>query len=254
VSAIPAPPIALHDVAVRFGDVPVLEGIDLSVGPGEFLGIIGPNGAGKSTLLRVMLGLLSPTAGEARLFGEPARRFGAWRRLGYVPQRAALHAGVPLTVREVVATGLHALLASGGGRSGRRAARARVADTLEQVGMSPHAGSRFHRLSVGQQQRVLIARALVSEPELLLLDEPTSGVDPEAQATFYALLRQLQRLRQLTLVLVSHDVGVVTTQVTQLACLNRRLVFHGPPEAFLQDAMLRTLYGADVRVVRHDHE
>ena len=117
-------PIDLRGVAVRFGDVPVLEAIDLAVRPGEFLGIIGPNGAGKSTLLRVMLGLLAPTEGEARLFGEPVARFRDWRRLGYVPQRATLHAGIPLTVREVVATGLHAVRGDGAGRPGRRAARA----------------------------------------------------------------------------------------------------------------------------------
>jgi zinc transport system ATP-binding protein len=245
-------PIDLRGVAVRFGDVPVLEAVDLAVRPGEFLGIIGPNGAGKSTLLRVMLGLLAPTEGEARLFGEPVGRFRDWRRLGYVPQRATLHTGVPLTVREVVATGLQAVRGDGAARPAHRAARARVAGALERVGMSPHAASRLDRLSVGQQQRVLIARALVSDPELLFLDEPTSGVDPEAQATFYALLTELHG-RRATLVLVSHDVGVVTTQVTQLACLNRRLVFHGPPEAFLHDAVLRTLYGGDVRMVRHDH-
>ncbi|PYO26578.1 MAG: hypothetical protein DMD86_19550 [Candidatus Rokuibacteriota bacterium] len=108
-------------------------------------------------------------------------------------------------------------------------------------------------LSTGQQQRVLIARALVSNPELLILDEPTGGVDPEAQTSFYALLQHLNRERDVTLILVSHDIGVVAKEVTKLACLNRRLIFHGRPGDFLTDAALTALYGPSVRVVSHQH-
>jgi zinc transport system ATP-binding protein len=151
----------------------------------------------------------------------------------------------------VVATGLLPSLGLFGRIGG--ASRQRIAEVLGQVGMAAHAGARIGALSPGQQQRVLIARALVSKPELLILDEPTGGVDPEAQTSFYALLHHLNRERDVTLILVSHDIGVVAREVTKLACLNRRLVFHGRPGDFLNDAALAALYGSAVRVVSHEH-
>jgi zinc transport system ATP-binding protein len=245
------PFVELEGVGVSYGEVRVLDGINLTVEPGDFLGIIGPNGSGKTTLLRVMLGLLEPQEGSVRLFGQPPSAFREWRRLGYVPQRAALDPSLPVTVQEVVASGLVASL----GLLQRigRAQRARVTEALARVGMEAHARARIGALSTGQQQRVLIARALVSDPELIILDEPTGGVDPEAQTSFYAMLQHLNREREVTLVLVSHDIGVVAKQVTKLACLNRRLIFHGRPGDFLSDAALTALYGPSVRIVSHDH-
>ena len=245
------PFVELEGVGVSYGEVRVLDGINLTVEPGDFLGIIGPNGSGKTTLLRVMLGLLEPQEGSVRLFGQPPPAFREWRRLGYVPQRAALDPSLPVTVHEVVASGLVASL----GLLQRigRAQRTRVTDALARVGMEAHARARIGALSTGQQQRVLIARALCSDPELIILDEPTGGVDPEAQTSFYAMLQHLNREREVTLVLVSHDIGVVAKQVTKLACLNRRLIFHGRPGDFLSDAALTALYGPSVRIVSHDH-
>jgi zinc transport system ATP-binding protein len=186
-----------------------------------------------------------------RLFGHAPIAFRQWGRLGYVPQKATLDPALPVTVREVVATGL---LPSLGlfARIGK-AERQRIGEVLGQVGMERHGAARIGALSPGQQQRVLIARALVSKPELLILDEPTGGVDPEAQTSFYALLHHLHRERDVTLILVSHDIGVVAKEVTKLACLNRRLIFHGRPGDFLGDAALAALYGPAVRVVSHDH-
>ena len=245
------PFVELEDVDVDFGAGPVLERINLTVEAGDFLGLIGPNGSGKTTLLRVILGLLPPTRGTVRLFGHPPAAFRQWGRLGYVPQRATLDRSLPVTVREVVATGLLPSLGLFGRLSA--SARERITEVLNQVGMAAQAGARIGVLSIGQQQRVLIARALVSKPELLILDEPTGGVDPEAQTSFYALLHHLNRERDVTLILVSHDIGVVAKEVTKLACLNRRLVFHGRPDDFLTDAALTALYGPAVRVVRHEH-
>lgn len=245
------PYVDLEDVAFSYGDVRVLEGINLTVEPGDFLGIIGPNGSGKTTLLRIMLGLAEPSRGTVRLFGHTPASFRQWGRVGYVPQKAVLDPTLPATVREVVATGLVptlGLFARMGGRERRR-----IGEVLGQVGMELHAGARIGALSTGQQQRVLIARALVSNPELLILDEPTGGVDPEAQTSFYALLQHLNRERDVTLILVSHDIGVVAKEVTKLACLNRRLIFHGRPGDFLSDAALTALYGPSVRIVSHEH-
>jgi len=245
------PFVEIEKVSFRYGEVSVLEDIDLTVEPGDFLGIIGPNGSGKTTLLRIMLGLLAPTSGQVRLFGHPPASLKQWGRLGYVPQKATFDPSLPVTVGEVVASGLVATM--GLLRRVRAAERRRVGDVLAQVGMTAYAAARVGALSVGQQQRVLIARALVSDPELLILDEPTGGVDPEAQTSFYALLHHLNREREVTLILVSHDIGVVAKEVTRLACLNRRLIFHGRPGDFLSDAALAALYGPAVRVVSHEH-
>jgi zinc transport system ATP-binding protein len=245
------PLVEIDDVSFAFGEVLVLDGINFTVEAGDFLGIIGPNGSGKTTLLRLMLGLLTPTRGAVRLFGHPPASLKQWGRLGYVPQKATFDPSMPATVQEVVASGLVATV--GLLRRGGAASRQRVGEVLAQVGMEAHAGRRIGALSVGQQQRVLIARALVTEPELLILDEPTGGVDPEAQTSFYALLHHLNREREVTLILVSHDIGVVAKEVTRLACLNRRLIFHGRPGDFLGDAALAALYGPAMRVVSHEH-
>jgi zinc transport system ATP-binding protein len=245
------PFVELEEVDFSYGEIRVLESINLTVEAGDFLGIIGPNGSGKTTLLRIMLGLLEPDHGQVRLFGHPPSSFRQWGRLGYVPQKATLDPALPATVQEVVATGLVPTLGLWG-RVGA-AERRRIQEVLAHVGMDTHAGARIGALSTGQQQRVLIARALVSNPELLILDEPTGGVDPEAQTSFYALLQHLNRERDVTLILVSHDIGVVAKEVTKLACLNRRLIFHGRPADFLSDAALTALYGPAVRVVSHQH-
>jgi zinc transport system ATP-binding protein len=244
--------VEIDDVSFAYGEVTVLEGINFTVEAGDFLGIIGPNGSGKTTLLQLMLGLLAPTRGAVRLFGHPPASLRQWGRLGYVPQKTTFDAALPATVQEVVASGLVAVL--GLLRRAGAAQRQRVDEVLAQVGMEAHGARRIGALSVGQQQRVLIARALVTDPELLILDEPTGGVDPEAQTSFHALLHHLNREREVTLVLVSHDIGVVAREVTRLACLNRHLIFHGRPGDFLRDAAtLAPLYGPAMRVVSHEH-
>jgi zinc transport system ATP-binding protein len=194
-----------------------------------------------------MLGLLTPTEGEVRLFDTPPPLFRDWHRLGYVPQRTVFDPSLPVRVDEVVATGLVAA----GARRTRAEARRRSADALALVGLAGKEAARVGALSAGQQQRVLIARALVCNPELLILDEPTGGVDPEAQAAFHELLQRLNREEGVTLVLVSHDIGVVARDVTRLACLNRRVIFCGSPNEFFTDPRLSALYGEAVRVVGH---
>lgn len=243
--------VELESVSLRSDGEVILDRINLGVERGDFLGIIGPNGAGKTTLLRVILGLETPSSGSVRLFGEPVEAFRGWGRLGYLPQRVALDPRFPATVAEVVASGLTAR--TGLFRwPGPDAARA-VEEALYLAGMTPHRERLVGRLSVGQQQRTLIARALVTRPELLLLDEPTGGIDPEAQEQFYDLLQTLNRSHGVTLVLVTHDIGVVGSAVRKLACLNRRLVFHGEPKEFLSDAALSSLYGAPVHLLSHRH-
>jgi len=242
---------ALEHVCYDIGDTRVLEEVTLRIGAGDFLGIIGPNGSGKTTLLRVLLGLLPPSCGHVTLFGTDVRRFREWHRVGYVPQRPAAEMRFPANVFEVVMSGCSARV--GPGRRYGAEERAAAARALETVGMVDLRDRLIGRLSPGQQQRVFIARALVHRPDLLILDEPTVGVDVDAQEQFYALLRHLNGTFGTTLVLVSHDVSVVAREVTQLACLNRSLVFHGDPEEAMRSGALEQMYRAQSLVVTHHH-
>lgn len=247
------PLVHLHDVSFGYGGDLVLDSVNLAVERGAYLGLIGPNGSGKTTLLKLILGILpAPRTGMIELFGTPIQRFREWWRIGYVAQKAAsFNSGFPATVEEVVFTG----------RTPRRGLfrrftgvdRRAVHEALERVGMLEFKDRLIGRLSGGQQQRVFIARALVSQPELLILDEPTVGVDASAEAQFYTLIRSLRKEMGLTVVLVSHDIGAVGHEVTSLACLNRKLSFHGSPDEFGSDEQLCELYGHHVHRIRHHH-
>ncbi|WP_091741457.1 metal ABC transporter ATP-binding protein [Marininema mesophilum] len=246
--------LELKDIQFSYENQTVLEAINLSLKRGEFLGLVGPNGSGKSTLLKIALGSLRPDRGEVCLFGQSLRQFRDWSRLGYVSQKAtSFNLGFPATVWEVVASGLYGKL--GLFRRLNKKHGRLVDEVIEKVGLTAYARRNIGRLSGGQQQRAFIARALVSEPELLILDEPTVGVDAHSAEQFYQLLSHLNREQGLSLILVTHDVGAVTTYIDRVACLNRCIHFHGDSAAFVaqQQAILSTAYGHEVQVVGHDH-
>jgi zinc transport system ATP-binding protein len=207
---------------------PVLRGVDLGVRRGEFVAIAGPNGGGKTTLVRLMLGLEHPAAGDALLSGEPAARFGRRAALGYLAQRSHLELDAPATVREVVTAGR---LPRAGilGRLARHD-RERVQEAIARVGLSDVADRPLARLSGGQQQRSFIAKAIASEPELLVLDEPTAGVDVEAQEALAALLDRLRRELEVTILYVSHEFGAVERFVERIVLVRGGIVFDGPPD------------------------
>lgn len=222
------PVLRLSGVTFSYERRPVLEDINLKVAAGEFLGLIGPNGSGKSTLIRLALGRLSPDTGNVYLFGEPVKKFREWHRVGYVSQKAnSFNLGFPATVYEVVASGLTGKL----GLFRRIGAKERsvIRDVLEKLGLTEIAGANIGRLSGGQQQRTFIARALVSRPELLILDEPTVGVDAESVERFYQLIERLHREEHLTILMVTHDIGAVTAVADRIVLLNRRIRFCGDP-------------------------
>lgn len=244
------PVVELKNIWFSYDQGPVLEDVSLSVTKGSFLGIVGPNGSGKTTLLRIILGLLTPQRGRVILFGIDQTQFRDWSRIGYVPQKAPSLNSFPATVREIVLTGRTPI--RGFFRFYNRDDTRSVAEALELVGLTSLAHRPITKLSGGQQQRVLLARALAGKPELLILDEPTEGVDSAAQKQFYALLQRLRHEFNLTIIMVSHDIGVVTEQVSHLACLNRRLFFHGPPKEFNLDK-LSDVYGHPVTVLTHNH-
>lgn len=247
------PLVQIRNVSFGYSGDPVLESVSLDVTRGEYLGLIGPNGSGKTTLLKLVLGTIpAPRQGEIRLFGTNAAQFKERWRIGYVSQKAAsFNSGFPATVEEIVLTGLAAR--RGLFRFYTGDDRAAVRAALDQVGMLGFKDRLIGRLSGGQQQRVFIARALVSRPELLILDEPTVGVDVHHENEFYRLIRELRTEMGLTVVLVSHDIGAVAHEVTSLACLNGKLFYHGSPEEFGTEEQLCELYGHSVRHIHHHH-
>ena len=240
------PVILLRDVSFGYTAAPALEGVNLCIGPRELVCVIGPNGGGKTTLLRLILGLLAPQAGEVRVFGGTAQ--GARPRIGYMPQHVRHDPQFPVSVRDVVLMGRLGRRGIAGllgwpGRADRQA----VLEALRQVDMHEAAGRPFAALSGGERQRVLIARALCTQPDLLLLDEPTVSVDTLAEARLFDLLRRWTE--RMTIVVVSHDLGFVSGLARSVVCVNRRVVVH--PTSQLTPEAIRDVYGADVRMVRH---
>jgi zinc transport system ATP-binding protein len=204
----------------------VLEDINLSIPKGSFIGIVGPNGSGKSTLLRLILGLLKIQKGEIKLFGQDINRFKDWQMIGFVSQKAnSFNTGFPATVFEVVRSGLTKKI--GLFHRMNKEQHKKVFDAIESVGLTPFVKRNIGELSGGQQQRVFIARALVSDPKLLILDEPTVGVDALNVQSFYQILEHLNKNLGITLVLVTHDIGTITDKVTEVVYLNKRLWFQG---------------------------
>jgi zinc transport system ATP-binding protein len=217
------PVLDVRDAVVTYGHSRVLRGVSLTVAPGEVIAVLGANGSGKSTLIRAALGLVPLSSGAVRLFGTPLHRFRQWRRIGYVPQRLGAGSGVPATVAEVVGSGR--LARRGVLRPPGRADRAAVAAALAAVGLAERAGDPVTTLSGGQQQRTLIARALAGEPEALILDEPTAGVDATSQEAFAQALGAFTRDGG-TVVLVAHELGPLEPLVTRAVVIHHGEIAH----------------------------
>jgi zinc transport system ATP-binding protein len=222
--------VELEDVSFAYGPGPlVLRDVGLRIEPGELVAVAGPNGGGKTTLVRLVLGLERPLSGRVRLFGEPAHAFSRRQTLGYLAQRSKLGTDAPATVREVVAAGR---LAAGGLLGPLRSReRAIIDEAIARVGLSERASAPLKTLSGGQQQRAFIAKALAAEPSLLVLDEPTAGVDVAAQEALAALLSRLHEELGTTILYVSHEFGAVERYVERLLLVNGTIVFDGAPGA-----------------------
>jgi len=222
------PVVVLEDVSFGYrAGVRVLEDVSLEVGAGEFVAIAGPNGGGKTTLLRLVLGLERPTTGTVRVFGQPSGKGADGARVGYLPQRARLVGEAPVTVREVVSTGR--LAPAGIWGPLRRTDREVVTRAIETVGLAGRADAPLRTLSGGMQQRALIAKALASEPTLLALDEPTTGVDAESQESLGVLLEELRSELGVTILYVSHEFGAVEHVVDRIVLVRGGIVYDGPP-------------------------
>ncbi len=237
-------------VTYRYGSVDALSNVSFSVESGDFFAVMGPNGSGKTTLVRLALGLTTPTFGEVKLFGVPASSFDRWDLVGYVPQTMdGIHSQFPATVREIVTHGLYKGFDPFG--FWRRGRNEIVDRSLEIVGIEDLAGRRISAVSVGQQQRALIARSLVRQPKLLILDEPEAGVDAVGQEQLYSVLRRLNTEQGITVLMVSHDIGAVLRQAKTVACINRTVVFHGPAHR-MTEKELSDLYGLPMDMLLHD--
>ncbi len=225
--------IEIRDLWVRLGKELVLQGINLEVEEKSTLAIIGPNGGGKTTLLRAILGLIKPERGRVLIFGEEPERQRA--KIGYVPQLSLFDRDFPATVYEAVKMGAYR----------KEHGEEKIEKALKMLEIEELKDMMIGELSGGQVQRALIARALVGEPEILLLDEPTASIDYEAKTSFYDLLPELKK----TIVLVTHDVGIISESIEKVACLNRKLYYHGEREGALEN--VSELYHCPVDILAH---
>jgi len=235
--------VDLQDIWVHYDGVPILKGVSLSVKQDDFLGIIGPNGGGKTTLLKVILGLITPTRGTVSVMGKSPQR--SRDNIGYVPQHNLFDRDFPISVWDVALMGRYSKtgLFRRYGEEDKRIAQS----ALERVGMLDFRERQIGKLSGGEQQRVFIARALASEPRLLLLDEPTASVDPTMQTEFYELLAGLKQ--QMAIVLVSHDISAISIYVEKIACLNQELFYHGSKE--IKAEVLEATYKCPIHMIAH---
>lgn len=228
----------------------ILEDASLQIYAGDFMAIVGPNGSGKSTLMKICTGLIKPRQGNVILFGKEISRFKEWGKIGYIPQRAtSFNQGFPATVEEVVKSNLYSRIGLMGKVTKQHMEK--VHEVLELVGMLDYKDRLVGRLSGGQQQRVFIAKALVSSPEILFMDEPTTGIDANSEKDFYALMADLNKDKNITIVMVTHDVGAVSKNVSRTICLSRgKALEHG---CDIDEPHLKELYGHDVSPLTHNH-
>ena len=236
--------VEIKNLTVQYPTVKALDNISLSVNENDFLGIIGPNGAGKSTLFACMLGLLSNYQGEISFFGKNIRKSKKYLKdIGYVPQKPIFEKNFPATVKEVVRMGLK-----------KGSNENRVDEILQQVWIHELSHRRIGELSGGQQQRVFIAKALVGNPKILILDEPVTGIDKQSKDLFYSILRDLNKKQNITIIWSSHDLDAVNQLANKVACLNRTLFFHGiSDEFFSNDELVKQYSEASMQQHMHHH-
>jgi zinc transport system ATP-binding protein len=245
------PIVELHDVSVSYANgVLALDGITVDINEKDLIALIGPNGAGKSTLLKVILGLVRPTSGSVKLFGSEELMKNL-KYVGYVPQSAqARDSNLPFSVFETVILGRtpHAGLFHGMGAKDRQ----KVEEVLKLFGIFELKDRRIGQLSGGQSQRVFLAKAMAAEPKLLLLDEPTSGVDTTSKREFYNILERLNKEKGITIILSSHDISVITKIANRVLCINRSQFFCGENADFSADTEIHKVYDHPVEIMDHD--
>ncbi len=238
--------VKIESVSVVFGNFLALENVSISVGSGTLLAIVGPNGAGKSTLLKVMSGIIKPAAGKVFLFGDSPELYRKKNPIGYLPQQQNLNMDLPLIVSDVVYMNLAVRK-----DISKKEKRLMVAEALNNVGMFDLRNRIFSYLSGGERQRVMVASAMVNMPKILFLDEPNTGVDIVNQDDFYDFISHLAGKHGITIIMVTHDVGVVSSYVDEIACINKKLYMHDKVGNVDINEAMNTVYGKTDRIVTH---
>lgn len=246
--------VELKDVSFGYDEKLVLQDIQLDIYEKDYLGIVGPNGAAKSTLIKLMLGILKPEKGSIKLFHQNIKDFKDWGKIGYIAQKAtSFNTSFPATVEEVVAANLFSEI--GLFQSIGKKHLEKVEKVLSIVGMKDFKSRLIGNLSGGQQQKVFIARTLVSSPKIIFLDEPTVGIDTKSQEQFYQLMKKLNQEMGITIVMISHDIGAVTENVNRVACMgDKRLVAHDPSSNIPFHEILSEFYGEKMKLLIHHHK
>ena len=236
--------VEIENLTVQYPDVKALDGVSFEVNEGDFLGIIGPNGAGKSTLFDSMLGLYTNYQGTIKFFGEDIRKSKTHlKEIGYVPQKPVFEKNFPVTVTDVVRMGLR-----------NESDENKIDEILQQLWIHELRNRRIGELSGGQQQRVFIAKALITNPKILILDEPVTGIDQQSIDLFYSILRELNSKQKITILWSSHDLDAVNQLANHVACLNRTLFFHGESEKFFSnDELVKQYSEASMQEHMHHH-
>lgn len=243
--------IRVRKLSFNYNGARVLEGVNLDVNQGDFVALIGPNGSGKTTLMKLLVGQLTPSSGEISLFGTPVGRFKEWPRIGYISQVAReFNKSFPATVREVVGANLYHQM--GFFKILKSEHEARIDQVLKWVDMLKFKDNTIGSLSGGQQQRILLARTLVTDPELILLDEPLVGVDARAEDEFFQLINKLNH-EGITIMMVSHDIHVVSNQANKIVCLADRKLYYHNAEEFDFNYYLEEIKGKNRLVPEHRH-
>ncbi len=230
----------------------ILEDVNLNIYKGDFLGIVGPNGSAKSTLLKIILGILKPQKGSVTLLKSAIEQFNQWDKIGYISQRVRnFNSAFPATVEEVIGANLYNKM--GFFKFLNEKHKVKIKEVLDIVNMSDYQDHLIGNLSGGQQQRVFIARTLVSNPEIIFMDEPLVGVDVQSQEQFYSLMEKLNKELGITLVMVSHDIGVITNRVNRVACVGNKKVFVHSSLDFNEQDYIKEVYGENSSLLEHRH-
>lgn len=245
--------IGVENLCFQYQSVEVLTDISFEISAGDYVGLVGPNGSGKTTLVRALLGVARPASGRIVLFGQDVEQFQDWHKIGYLPQKLdGFNPNFPATVREVVSLGLIAgkPFPRRLGQSDQRA----VDRALERLGIAGIGQKLIGELSGGQQQRALIARAIVGDPDLIILDEPSAALDPESREQFFTLLQDLNRNRRVTMILVTHDMGTIGQYADKLLYIDRKIIFYGSFDEFCRSENMTALFGGNAQhIICHRH-
>ncbi len=245
--------ISVEGLSFRYNSIEVLSDISFSVNAGDYIGLVGPNGSSKTTLIKIILGLLKQKKGNISLFGVNPWNFKEWYRVGYLPQRTLFNPYFPAIVKEIVSLGLFSKKRFS--KSADKPNEILINEAIRLMDVSDIKNKLIGELSGGQQQRVLVARAIVNEPDLLILDEPTTALDPETREKFFHTLREFNRNRSITIIFITHDIGSIGKYASKLLYLDKRIIFYGSFEDFCSSKDMESYFGEFAQhLICHRHD